>query len=85
MRTNSYHISNRFTLLIISSDNVGLAYQIPVSQTIFSSTAAQIAASRAGFEVLLERKFSEIYDDDRKVAFPGVTVEFIKVMAKRLY
>lgn len=66
-------------------NDIGLAYQIPATETTFTATASQILASRVGFEVLHERKYSELLDGEGKVAFPGVTVEFIKVMGKKLY
>lgn len=56
-----------------------------MSETVFTATASQILASRVGFEVLVERKYSEILNDEGKVAFPGVTVEYMKAMGKRLY
>lgn len=71
--------------VFIYSDDIGLAYRIPVSKTIFTATASQIVASRVGFEVLAERKYTELLDDEGKVAFPGVNVDLMKVMGKRLF
>lgn len=72
-------------MYLVCSDAIGLAYQIPVSETVFTATASQILARRVGFEVVHQKKYSEFVDDEGKPAYPGVTVEFMMVMAKRLY
>lgn len=55
--------------LLRARDDIGLAYQIPATETIFTATVSQILASRVGFEVLLERKYSELLDENGKVAY----------------
>ncbi|XP_046742180.1 uncharacterized protein LOC124408920 [Diprion similis] len=70
--------------LLQARTDIGQAYQIPATESIFAATAAQIVASRNGFEVLVEKKYTEILDDEGNVAFPGVAPKFIKFMGKKL-
>ncbi|XP_046477028.1 uncharacterized protein [Neodiprion pinetum] len=70
--------------LLQARTDIGQAYQIPATETIFTGTASQIVAARNGFEVLVERKYTEILDDEGNVAFPGVEPKFMKVMGKKL-
>ncbi|XP_046742515.1 uncharacterized protein LOC124409140 [Diprion similis] len=70
--------------LLQARTDIGQAYQIPATETIFTGTASQIVASRNGFEILVEKKYTEILDDEGNVAFPGVAPKFIKVMGKKL-
>lgn len=64
---------------------IGRAYDIPASATLFIEPTYQALAERVGFEVLVERKYSELLDRQGRVAYPGVDIECIKFMAKRLY
>ncbi|XP_046742179.1 uncharacterized protein LOC124408919 [Diprion similis] len=70
--------------LLQARTDIGQTYQIPATETIFTGTASQIVASRNGFEVLVEKKYTEILDDEGNVAFPGVAPKFMKVLGKKL-
>ncbi|XP_020291892.1 uncharacterized protein LOC109858748 [Pseudomyrmex gracilis] len=65
-------------------NHVGREYNIPATSTVFTSIISQNSAANAGFEVFLEKKFSDIVDENGKKRFPGVNPDIFKVMGKRL-
>lgn len=59
------------------------AYDIPATTTICTATAAQHAAAKAGFEVILERNFSDVKNEDGAEKFPGIISKAVKLMGKK--
>ncbi|XP_048516176.1 uncharacterized protein LOC105691587 isoform X1 [Athalia rosae] len=71
--------------ILRTRDAIGLAYQIPVSGTVFTGPASQLVASRVGFQVSIERKYREILDEAGNPVLPRVKCDYIKLMVKKLY
>lgn len=70
--------------LLKARDDIGRTYQITATKAMFTTKMAQIAGSRAGFELQLEKKFSELLDHEGNLIFPEETGKVIHVMTKRL-
>ncbi|XP_020291914.1 uncharacterized protein LOC109858757 isoform X2 [Pseudomyrmex gracilis] len=65
-------------------NHVGREYNLPATSTVFTSIFSQKSAANAGFEVFLEKKFTDIVDKNGKEYFPGIKSDIMKVMGKRL-
>ncbi|KAJ8687509.1 hypothetical protein QAD02_023303 [Eretmocerus hayati] len=65
-------------------DDIGKKYDIPATSTIFSAVTSQTQAERAGFEVALEKNYSEFKDEHGNPLFPTIECKSVKQMIKRL-
>ncbi|XP_043276908.1 uncharacterized protein [Venturia canescens] len=62
---------------------IGQELGIPVTVTIFTGPLSQMAAERAGFEVLFERRYDQMLDDNGEIMYPVKGSKMIKVMGKK--
>lgn len=71
--------------LLRAREDVGREYNLSVTSTVFTSPISQKLAERNGFETLYQERYEDVVDDDGNELFPGIGVEFVKVMAKKLF
>ncbi|XP_043278872.1 uncharacterized protein [Venturia canescens] len=69
--------------LLNARNEICAAYDIPATTTVFTAPAAQKAAAQAGFELLLERHFVDVKNEDGTEMFPGITSKVVKLMGKK--
>lgn len=62
---------------------IGREYDIPATCTVFTSIFSQKSAAKAGFEPLVEKKFSDVVDENGKEHFPGIKSVSYIVMGKK--
>ncbi|XP_043488747.1 uncharacterized protein LOC122515447 [Polistes fuscatus] len=71
--------------ILSAREQIGRAYNVPVTSTAFTSTISQKSATRCGYEVLLSRDYDQILDEDGNENFPNIKFKTFKVMGRRLY
>ncbi|XP_015607945.1 uncharacterized protein LOC107273866 isoform X2 [Cephus cinctus] len=70
--------------LLGSRNEIGREYNLRATETSFTGPASQTLALRSGFEILWQKKYSELYDENGKPLFPDVKIEYCTMMGKRL-
>ncbi|XP_008212189.1 uncharacterized protein LOC100678031 [Nasonia vitripennis] len=71
--------------MLEARNEIGQKYEIPVSSTIFTATASQILAERAGYKVEYAQDYADFKAEDGTALFPNIETKEIKVMMKALY
>ncbi|XP_043273494.1 uncharacterized protein [Venturia canescens] len=69
--------------LLRARDEMAVAYNLQATSTVFTSTFAAKNAARAGFEVLVERDFADVRNEDGTRVFPGMVHKSVKLMGKK--
>lgn len=69
--------------MTIRSQDISVAYDIPGTLTIFTSLAAQKVAANVGFEVLIERNYADLRNEEGEEVFPAIVETVFKLMGKR--
>ena len=71
-------------LFLILRQEMGKAYNITATSTIFTSEPSQLIAAQANFDLLIETNYKDLKDDDGREYFPGIPVKSCKLMGKSL-
>ncbi|XP_034946060.1 uncharacterized protein [Chelonus insularis] len=71
--------------LLEARHKIGEAYGIAVTSTLFTSSASQATAAKAGYKVHMERLYDEIIDEKGDVVFPNLKGKIYKMMEKKLF
>lgn len=77
-------VDNKNLIYVCCSDDVGKAYDIPVTGTLFTSITSQKVAARAGFDDYKAQAYDDVVDDNGVVSFPLLKGKLAKMMVKRL-
>lgn len=69
--------------MLKAREEVGKTVGVQVSSNVFSSTGAQKAALKAGYEESFSIKFADLPRFTPDGYFPGIKDEFLKIMSKK--